>query len=133
MFIVTLLVLTVFLSYTLAGAARDAAVVQLPTLEYGRTQSYKDFARELVLSNRFWIYLVLGIGVTLLVSTSLAIALIMHVKLMAIAAGLLAVGFFTARGLMAKAMVRRRRPVLKLLQLGGACSAMVALVMLLRS
>lgn len=134
MFIVTLLILTVFLSYTLANAAGDASLVQLPTLERGRgNASYKEYARDLILSNRFWIYLALGVGVTLLISTTLAIAIIMHVRLGAIVLCVVATAFFVARGLMAKRPSERRtRRFMRLFQIGGTCSAACALLLLLR-
>ncbi|GAC1355138.1 MAG: hypothetical protein NVSMB31_15550 [Vulcanimicrobiaceae bacterium] len=133
MFIVTLLVLTVFLSYTLAGAAQDASVVQLPVYPQDRHDSYKVFARDLILSNRFWIYLVLGIGVTLLASTSLAIAVIMHVKLSAIAAMIFSGIFFCAYRAIAGNPAKRIRVFTKLCQISGAACAIFAVVVLLRS
>lgn len=134
MFIVTLLILTVLLSYTLANAAGDASLVGLPTFDpAGGAQSYKEYARDLILSNRFWIYLALGVGVTLLVSTTLAIAVIMHVRPGAIALCVVATGFFVARGLMAKKRsMRSARRAMRLFQIGGTCSAACALVLLLR-
>lgn len=135
MFIVTLLILTVFLSYTLANAAGDASLVQLPTFDPARgNQPYKEFARDLILSNRFWIYLALGVGVTLLASTTLAIAIIMHVRTGAIVLCVLATAFFVARGLMARrSSERRARRAMRLFQIGGTCSAACALLMLFRS
>lgn len=132
MFIVTLLVLTVFLSYSLAGAAGDTAVVQMPSYQLGR-DAYKTYARDLILSNRFWIYLILGIGFTLLLSTTIAIAFIMQVPLGAILACLIAIALFIARGLLFKNGARRRRQVIKLLGIAGATSAMFALIILLRT
>ena len=132
MFIVTLLVLTVILSYVLAGAAGEATVVQSANYELG-PQTYKAYARDLILSNRFWIYLILGIGATLLISTTIAIALIMHVKFSAIVACVLAIGFFAARAFILKNAPRRRRSMIQLLQIFGSMSALGALVILLRS
>lgn len=132
MFIVTLLVLTVVLSYVLAGAAGETAVAHSANYELG-PQSYKTHARDLILSNRFWIYLILGIGATLLISTTIAIALIMHVKFSAIVACVLAIGFFAARAFVIKNGARRRRSMVQLLQICGCVSAAGALVILLRS
>ncbi|MDP9016937.1 MAG: hypothetical protein M3N19_01275 [Candidatus Eremiobacteraeota bacterium] len=133
MFIVTLLVLTVFLSYTLAGAAQDASVLELPVYPQRGPQSYKMFARDLILSNRFWIYLVLGIGITLLASTSLAIAFIMHVRMSAIAAIVFACIFFCAQRAFSGHPAKRIRVITKLCKLSGAASGLLALVILLRS
>lgn len=134
MFIVTLLILTVLLSYTLANAAGDASLVALPTFDRaGGAQSYREYARDLILSNRFWIYLALGVGVTLLVSTTLAIAVIMHVRPAAIVCCIVATAFFVARGLMAKQRsVRGARRAMRLFQIAGTCSAAFALLLLLR-
>ncbi|MBC5815541.1 MAG: hypothetical protein GIW97_03270 [Candidatus Eremiobacteraeota bacterium] len=132
MFIVTLLVLTVFLSYSLAGAAGDTSVVQMPHYQVGR-DAHKTYARDLILSNRFWIYLILGVGFTLLLSTTVAIAFIMHVKFTAILASMVAVGFFITRSVLIKNAARRRRQLIKVLQIAGTGSAMCALVILLRS
>ena len=132
MFIVTLLVLTVFLSYSLADAAGETAVVPMPHYEIAR-DGYKGYARDLILSNRFWIYLILGVGFTLLLSTTIAIAFIMHVRLSAILACVAAIAIFIARGILIKNAARRRRQLIKLLQISGTLSAMGALVILLRS
>lgn len=132
MFIVTLLVLTVVLSYVLAGAAGDTAIVDFPAFGVGH-QPRKSLARDLILSNRFWIYLILGIGATLLTSTTIAIALIMHVGFATIATSLLAIGFFAARAFAVNNGARRRRSLQRVLQLCGACSAIVALTLVLRA
>jgi hypothetical protein len=132
MFIVTLLVLTVFLSYSLAGAAGDTSVVQMPNYHLGR-DAYKTYARDLILSNRFWIYLILGIGFTLLLSTTIAIAFIMHVPFGAILACLIASALFIARGMIFKNGARRRRQLVRLLGIAATASAMCALVILLRT
>ncbi|MFN2527471.1 MAG: hypothetical protein ABR584_01980 [Candidatus Baltobacteraceae bacterium] len=132
MFIVTLLVLTVFLSYSLAGAAGDTSVVQMPHYEVGR-DGYRTYARDLIMSNRFWMYLILAVGFTLLLSTTIAIAFIMHAKLSAILATMVSIGFFTARGVVVKNAARRRRQLIKVLHIAGTCSALCALVILLRS
>ena len=131
MFIVTLLTLTVFLSYTLAGAAGDSSVLPSPNFELG-SGSYRAYARDLILSNRFWIYLILGIGATLLTSTTIAIAFIMHVKLGAILATLVTIAFFVARALVVRRNPRRRALAQLLQGLAGA-SALCALALLLRS
>lgn len=133
MFIVTLLVLTVLLSYTLASAAQDSSVMQLPTFQSTSENSYRAFARDLILSNRFWIYLILGIGLTLIFSTTIAIALIMHVKFGAIAACIVAACLFMGRAFIAKPQLRRRRQLSKLLQICGTLSVVFAVVILLRS
>jgi|GEM_PF-4594889 len=132
MFIVTLLVLTVFLSYSLAAAAGDTSVVQMPHYDVGR-DAYRTYARDLILSNRFWMYLILAVGFTLLLSTTIAIAFIMHAKLSAIAATMVSIGFFAARGVVVKNAARRRRQLTRVLQIAGTCSALCALVILLRS
>lgn len=132
MFIVTLLVLTVVLSHVLAGAAGDAAIVESAAYGMGR-EPRKSYARDLILSNRFWIYLILGIGATLLTSTTIAIALIMHVGWGAIAASVLAIAFFAARAFAVKTGARRRQSLQRLLQICGASCAVVALTLVLRS
>ncbi len=73
-FIVTLLVLTVFLAHWLTAAARSPQPTRLPHFQPSDPRPYQAYARKVILSNGFWLWLLIGLALTLVLVAAVAVA-----------------------------------------------------------
>lgn len=100
MIIIALVILGVVLPLQLNRMALEHQELPVPSVQRPHISAYRDYAEQLLSSKRFVLYLIYGLGGTLITTTALTTAILAHIKGSIILATFLAAFFFIANALL---------------------------------